>query len=102
MTSQLPYNKSAWWRVTFFFLIIITQNFNIVAQTVYGQVLDSQTNEPLPFTSVYFNNSYIGTTSDVDGYFKLDVSNNSGQKIIISHVGYYSIELNDYVAGEEY
>ena len=58
--------------------------------------MDAETREPIPFVNVYFNASYKGTTTEMDGTFVLDVTGFIGQGIIISYVGYESITLTDY------
>jgi hypothetical protein len=72
------------------------QQASLYAQHVSGQVIDYKTKEPIPFVNIYFNNSMTGTTSDIDGYFKLDVSSNLGQEIIISIVGYKTYIMKEY------
>jgi len=39
---------------------------------VYGSVYDSETKEPLPFVNVAFKNSKIGTTTDIDGNYRIE------------------------------
>ncbi len=39
---------------------------------VSGKVFDSQTKEPLPFVNISFDNTSVGTTTDLDGYFEID------------------------------
>ncbi|MDD2245198.1 MAG: DUF5686 family protein [Dysgonamonadaceae bacterium] len=58
------------------------------AQTVvHGVVRDSVTNEPIPYVTIRFENSTIGTSSENDGTFIIkDLSKN--EFLIISEVGY--------------
>ena len=39
---------------------------------VRGKVFDGKTGEPLPFVNVFFTNSSVGTTTDLDGSFSID------------------------------
>ena len=43
------------------------------AKSIRGTVTEQGTNEPLPGTSVYVKGTTIGTTSDVDGKYQLNV-----------------------------
>lgn len=39
---------------------------------VYGTVYDEETKEPLPFVNVAFKDSKIGTTTDIDGNYRIE------------------------------
>ena len=58
--------------------------------TIYAQnqqvVRDSITNLPVKYANIWIQNQEVGTTSDVDGTFKLEATNNS--KIVVSVLGY--------------
>ena len=56
---------------------------------IKGTVVDSQTKETIPFANVQIVNTTIGTTSDVDGNFTLDVKK-MPLRLKISFVGYKS------------
>jgi len=58
-------------------------------QSIEGVVKDAQTNEPICFATVYFNGTFVGTSSDKSGHFKLNKPNNS-MPLTISAIGYYS------------
>ncbi len=73
-----------------------------MAQSISGQIFDHKTREPIPFANIYFNNSSNGTTSDVNGLFRLEISNNPGQDIVISSVGYQTQLLQDFEPGNFY
>ena len=75
---------------------------DVYAQTISGKVLSSQTNESIPYANVYFNNSFNGSVSDIDGNFVLNISQNPGQDIIVSCVGYQSALIEDHIPGEYY
>lgn len=59
-----------------------------------GIVLDSKTKEPLPFVNISANNSKYGTSTDIDGRFKINYKVSSLQ---FSFVGYekQSIEITN-------
>jgi hypothetical protein len=58
--------------------------------TIRGVVIDSLTNEPLPFTNVFINNTTIGTSSNLDGTFRLDDITLGFVDVVFSYVGYQS------------
>ncbi len=66
------------------FAIVYSQDF-----TVSGKVVDSATNEPLAFASVFCQNTTLGTTTNKEGSFYLTVKN-GGYDLIITYTGYRS------------
>jgi len=71
-------------------------------QHITGKVIDSETDSVITSANIYFNNSFNGTTSDLDGNFNLDISQNYGQNIVVSCVGYETETIENYVAGNFY
>lgn len=63
---------------------VFTQDF-----AVSGKVVDSATNEPLAFASVFCQNTTLGTTTNKEGSFYLSVKN-GGYDLIITYTGYRS------------
>ena len=59
-----------------------------LAQSLKGNISDSETGEPIPFANVFFSGTLIGTTSDLDGNFSLTVLNQGKYELIVSFVGY--------------
>jgi hypothetical protein len=80
-----------------FFLLLIF-NLNIVAysQVIKGIVLERKTNNPV-LATIYFSGTFVGTLSDLNGNFELDITKNNSMPLTISSVGYYSITLTDYL-----
>jgi hypothetical protein len=74
-----------------FIIIPVTQDTLAVQPKTFnqisGQVLESETFEPLPFSYVSINNKYIKT--DQQGYFNFIASAGSSFNLGISHLGYY-------------
>ncbi|MCG8307041.1 MAG: TonB-dependent receptor [Cytophagales bacterium] len=60
---------------------------------ITGRVLDAGTGEPLPGATVLVKGVTIGTTTDVDGRFSIDVPEDA-EAILVSFVGYESQELS--------
>ena len=81
-----------------FILIFLFANFNIVAynQVIRGTVLENKTNSPI-FAAIYFSGTFVGTLSDLNGNFELDISKNASMPLTISSIGYYSVTLTDFL-----
>lgn len=64
-----------------------------LAQTgiISGKVTDNK-KEPLPFASVYINQTTIGTTTGVDGTFKLQRVPEGEQDLVVSFVGFQTFQ----------
>ncbi len=60
-------------------------------QVLQGRIVDEKTNEPLPFASVYYNNSTTGSQSDVNGYFSLPFLG-LNVELVVSYVGYETLK----------
>ena len=58
------------------------------AQAVQGDVLDDQTDEPIPYVHIWFQGTTIGTYSSSIGRFQLKHTSESGDSLIFSCVGY--------------
>jgi CarboxypepD_reg-like domain len=76
-------------RLIYFFLLFVpvfsfSQNFN-----VSGKVIDSATKEPLPFTSVFCQNTTQGTATNKEGDFYLSLKD-GGYDLVITYTGYTS------------
>ena len=55
----------------FSFLLMASAAFGQKKITVKGTVVDARTNEPLPFVSIFFKGTSIGTDTDLDGKYEL-------------------------------
>jgi len=81
------------------------------AQLIKGKVYDEKTKSTIPFASVYFNGTFIGTYTDKDGHFEMENPKNISMPLTISAIGYYSVtmahfatveSLNIYLKPKEY
>lgn len=52
-----------------------------------GRIVDIETKEPIPFANVYFKGTSIGTISDFNGDYSMEVSN-VGDSLTVSCIGY--------------
>ncbi len=83
-------------------LVILFLQFGtlIYAQKITGLVLNLDTREPVDFASVFFNGTFVGTTTNESGYFELDVSKYRTRPLTISAVGYHSEIITDLIPGK--
>ncbi|MCX6223845.1 MAG: TonB-dependent receptor [Bacteroidia bacterium] len=91
-------------KIYFFSLILLLSAPWLKAQTVSGTVYEKENDRkvPLPTVNVHWSGSRIGTTSDVNGNFKL-FKPDYYSKLVFSFVGYTSdtIEIDKLLAGLE-
>jgi len=66
------------------------------AQIIKGTVIDKSSNIKINFASIYINGTSIGTNSDQNGYFELDIAKHNSLPLTISALGYYSTTLTNY------
>ncbi|MCF0058545.1 carboxypeptidase-like regulatory domain-containing protein [Dyadobacter sp. CY356] len=81
-------------RVTLLIFFIFI-SCTVFAQTgkISGRVIDARTQEPLPFTNVYINNTTIGVTTDSSGKFILPNLPLGSAEIVFSFLGYIPQQL---------
>ena len=72
-----------------FFYTLLLFPFLVFGQKtiVTGIIIDAIFKEPIPFVNVYFNETKIGTISDIDGRFALS-SYYGSDTIVVSFIGY--------------
>lgn len=59
---------------------------------IKGKVVDGENNKPLPFSSVFINNTTIGMSTDTLGNFSLDVPSGT-HEVIAQYVGYEPVSF---------
>jgi len=74
-------------RYSFIFLITICSFITYGQFAVSGKVIDTENKEPLNSASVYCQNTTIGTTTNKEGEFSLQLKS-GGYELIISYTGY--------------
>ena len=69
--------------------ICILNSLNLIGQKtlVSGCVLDSFTNEPLPFVNVFFKGTKVGVTTNQEGIFSIETFY-ATDSIVVSFIGY--------------
>lgn len=77
----------------FFVSLFLSLNILAYNQVIKGIVLDKENHSKINFAYIYFNGTFVGTNSDKNGYFELDISRYAAMPLTISALGYYSITL---------
>ncbi|MGZ2371401.1 carboxypeptidase-like regulatory domain-containing protein [Ancylomarina sp. YFZ004] len=77
-------------------VFIMSMCFLSHSQSVKGVILDKKTNEKICFATVYFDNTFVGTTSNNEGQFSLKLPANSNMPLVVSSIGYYSVGIPKY------
>jgi hypothetical protein len=85
-------------------LVFVLFSFCTIAynQIIKGTILDQSTKSPIYFATVYFNGTFVGTFSDQNGNFEIDISKNKSMPLIISALGYYSTTVSDLSSNKYY
>jgi len=84
------------------FLLLVNLYTIGYTQFIKGTILDQNTHTKIIFASVYFNGTFVGTYTDQNGYFELDISKNLSMPLTISAVGYYSVTLTNFITDKSY
>ena len=87
--------------ITFLVVILFSYAYSVAQNVVFkGKVTDSVNGDPLPYASIIVKGTTIGTTTDMDGNFKLVIPLQEGT-VVISYIGYdtYSTAISDKMAG---
>ncbi|WP_405267970.1 carboxypeptidase-like regulatory domain-containing protein [Cellulophaga sp. Ld12] len=81
-----------------FFILLLSVNYNI-AQTISAKVIDSVTQEPVPFATIQFAND-MGVITNGEGTFTilLDTKNKVTDSLFVSSMGYktYKTTLGEF------
>lgn len=73
-------------------LLLLTAAITQAQFTVQGRIVDSATGEPLGGASVYCQNTTIGTVTNKEGHFSLNLKS-GGYDLIVSFTGYQRHQL---------
>jgi len=77
----------------FTLLILVFPAFTLAQGTVTGTITEASTGNPLPGANVVVKGTTIGTTSDFDGNFTINVETFPAV-LVFSSVGYTAQEVN--------
>ena len=61
------------------------------SQTLSDKITDSETGEPLPGAQVFVKGTFVGTTTDVNGAYSLDVD--GSVTVVVAYIGYKTQEV---------
>jgi len=78
------------------FLLLISYFQVGYTQIIKGTILDKSNNLKINFASIYINGTSVGTNSDQNGYFELDITKYGSLPLTISALGYYTVTLSDF------
>jgi hypothetical protein len=70
-------------------------------QIINGVVTDQETGLPIDYASVFFDGTFVGTTTSADGSFELDAGKYLSRPLSVSAVGYYSSMMTDFTPGQD-
>ena len=79
-------------RCGFIFLLTICSFITYGQFIVSGKIIDAESKEPLNSASVYCQNTTIGTTTNKQGEFSLQLKS-GGYELIISYTGYQTKQV---------
>jgi carboxypeptidase-like protein len=71
-------------------VIVLSKNIRepVVTNEIYGYIIDEATEKPIANANIFIANTTIGTTSDMDGSFRLSTNINGVHELIFSHISY--------------
>lgn len=72
-------------------LLTLPLHANQRNHVVTGFVIDKESNEPMPYVNIFVENSTIGTTTDNDGAFSLELNLNNPAILSVKSLGYRSL-----------
>jgi hypothetical protein len=80
-----------------FISLILFISINAVAynQIIGGTIYDKESKSIIDFASIYFNGTFVGTNSDKNGHFELEIAGNESKPLTISALGYYSVTFTE-------
>jgi hypothetical protein len=83
-------------------LSLLLINFFVAgySQIIRGTVLNLETKSKINFAYIYFDGTFVGTNSDQDGNFVLDISKYASMPLTISALGYYSVTMKSVSPGK--
>lgn len=74
----------------FYLLLLLFSSFSFSAQII-GKVVDAK-NQPLPYVSVYLENSLTGTTTNDDGFYTLQLNKTGEHTIVFQFLGFKTVK----------
>ncbi len=78
------------------YVLFFGLSLSVFAQTIEGRITDAVTKSPIESAAIYFDNTTRGTTTNAQGYFRLDYDEAIQSDLVISYLGYEKVYLSDY------
>lgn len=78
-------------KIVFTLLFFLTVSYSITAQTKLSGKITVDKNQPLPGANVYLQDTYDGTSSDIDGSFSFSTDEEGAGVLVISFVGFKTL-----------
>lgn len=75
------------------FIVFLFTLTDLFAQVEILGIISDTKGSPIPGANIYFEGTYDGTTSTVDGGYVLKTSLTGKQKLIVSYIGYSNFEM---------
>jgi hypothetical protein len=76
--------------------ILFCSCLTVYNQVIKGTICDQYTKIPIDYALVYINGTFVGTHTDKNGNFELNISKNSIMPLTVSALGYYSNTLTGF------
>lgn len=72
-------------------LLLIPLAATAQSTKVKGKVTDAVSGEPIPFVSIYFTGTTIGTTTDMEGHYYIETTKPTGTELTAMLLGYEQV-----------
>lgn len=83
------------------FFISLSLGVSTYSQNLRGYVVDKETKQPVYYATIYFNGTSVGTYSDRNGCFVLNIANFSTMPLTISALGYFSTTIDNLLSEKQ-
>ena len=76
-------------------MLLINQPGYAQEMLISGKILNLETSEPLPYVSIGITSKGVGTVSDKNGFFKLELSDiiRSNDTVVFSYIGFQTVKI---------
>ena len=79
-------------RLFFIFALLIFASSAFSQNILHGVIRDSETDKPVAYANVYIKDTYVGTVSNDNGDFSLEIKKIPAT-VVVSYIGYKTEEL---------
>ena len=84
----------------FFISLLLCLGTTAYSQVINGTIFDAETKQSIPYAAVFINGTFIGTTSDEEGAFELDITNYTLTPLTIRAIGYETCAVKSIPSNE--